>query len=140
MSNPWIDPNSCPSLVVLVDCVAGPLLMQHEAAIALETDIQEGIPVPADAVATAELLRTLISQAIEEMPEGGELTVTACETQGGVELEIADTGRQAEHRWQRLPLAAASLGAELSWQNCPQGGAAVTVRFPPRRQRQQRAA
>ena len=129
MSDHWIDPNSCPTLAVLVESVAGPLLMRHGAPVALEMDINVDLAVPADAVRTADLIRTLVNQAIDEMPQGGDLVVTACETPQGVELEMADTGRDVEQRAQRLPLAAAAIGAQLAWQNCPQGGAAVTVTF-----------
>jgi hypothetical protein len=129
MSDHWIDPNSCPTLAVLVESVAGPLLMQHTAPIALEMDVRADLDVPADPVRTADLVRTLVKQAIDEMPDGGDLTVTACETAHGIELEMADTGSDIEQRAQRLPLAAAAIGAQLVWQNCPQGGAAVTVTF-----------
>ncbi len=129
MSDHWIDPNSCPTLAVLVESVAGPLLMRHAARIALEMDIDIELPVPADAVRTADLIRTLVKQAIDEMPAGGDLTVTACNTQNGIELEMADTGSDIEQRAQRLPMAAAAIGASLVWQNCPQGGAAVTITF-----------
>jgi len=129
MSVHWIDPNSCPTLAVLVESVAGPLLMQHPAPIALEMDVNADVAVPADAVRTAELIRTLVIQAIDEMPEGGDLTVTICEMSQGIELEVADTGNDIEHRARRLPLAAAAIGAQLVWRNCPQGGAAVTVSF-----------
>ena len=129
MSDHWIDPNSCPTLAVLVESVAGPLLMRHAAPIALEMDIDIELPIPADAAGTADLIKTLVNQAIEEMPAGGDLTVTACETPGGIELEMADTGNDIEQRAQRLPMAAAAIGARLIWQNCPQGGAAVTVTF-----------
>ena len=131
MSDLWIDPNSCPTLAVLVESVAGPLLMRHAARIALEMDINTKLPVPADSVRTADLIRTLVNQAIDEMPDGGDLTVTACQTATGIELEVADTGADIEQRAQRLPMAAAAIGAKLSWQNCPQGGAAVTVVFRP---------
>lgn len=131
MSDHWIDPNSCPTLAVLVESVAGPLLMRHAAPIALEMDIDGALSVPADAVRTADLIRTLVNQAIDEMPDGGDLTVTACQTARGIELEVADTGGDIQQRAQRLPMAAAAIGAKLSWQNCPQGGAAVTVVFRP---------
>jgi len=129
MSDHWIDPNSCPTLVVLVESVAGPLLMQHAAPIALEMDINANVAVPADAVRTAELIRTLVIQAIDEMPDGGDLTVTVCEMPQCIELEVADTGSDIEYRARRLPMAAAAIGAQLVWRNCPQGGAAVTVTF-----------
>lgn len=131
MTNRWIDPESCQTLVVLVESIAAPMLMEHSAAIALELDIDTAMRVPADPVQTASLIRTLVGQAISEMPSGGDLTVTACETPRGVELEMADTGGDIEQRATRLPLAAAALGARLDWQNCPQGGGAVTVTFPP---------
>jgi hypothetical protein len=76
------------------------------------------------------LVRTLVDQALSEMPEGGDLTITACETAQGVELEFADTGGDIENRAKRLPLVAAAIGAQLVWRNCPQGGGAVTVTFP----------
>ncbi len=129
MSDHWIDPNSCPTLAFLVESVAGPLLMQHDAPIALEMDIRADLSVPADPVNTADLVRILVNQATAEMPDGGDLTVTACETARGIELEIADTGGDIGQRAQRLPMAAAAIGAQLVWQNCPQGGAAVTVTF-----------
>ena len=129
MSDHWIDPNSCPSLAVLVESVAGPLLMQHSAPVALEMDIPGDLDVPADPVRTADLVRTLVNQALDEMPDGGDLTVAACESPKGIELEIADTGGDIQQRAQRLPMAAAAIGAQLAWQNCPQGGAAVTVTF-----------
>jgi len=71
----------------------------------------------------------LVSQSLSEMPEGGDLTITACETAQGLELELADTGCDIENRVQRTPIAAAAMGVELVWQNCPQGGAAVTMTF-----------
>ena len=63
------------------------------------------------------------------MPEGGDLNIAACKTDQGVELELADSGGDIETRATRLPLAAAAIGAEVRWQNCPQGGGAVTVTF-----------
>lgn len=140
MSNHWINPQSCSTLAVLVDAVASPLLMQHTAPIGLETDIAAGLPIPAEAGRTAELIRSLVSQAIDQMPNGGELMVTACETDCGVELEIADTGGDADQRVQRLPMAAAAIDAQLNWQDCPQGGVAVTIRFPPQSHQRRAAA
>lgn len=131
MSNQRIDPRTCRSLAVLVESVTAPLLVQHTGRISLEVDIDTQLDVPADPAATVLLIRTLVSQALTEMPEGGELTITACETAGGVELEMADTGQDVNDRATRLPLVAAAIGAQVKWQNCPQGGAAVTVSFAP---------
>lgn len=129
MSNRWIEPQACKSLVVLVETVTAPLLIQHESPVCLELDIPTLMPLPADVHQTAELLRTLVIQSLAEMPDGGDLMITACETAGGVELELADSGSDLDQRPQSRPISAASIGANLKWQNCPQGGAAVTIYF-----------
>lgn len=129
MSNQWIDPSSCRSLAVLVESVTAPMLIDHAAPVCLELDIDTALDVPADPVRTVELVKTLVGQALAEMPDGGDLVITACETPRGVELELADTGCDVQDRATRLPLAAAAIGAQVQWQNCPQGGGAVTVTF-----------
>lgn len=131
MPNPWIEPNSCKSLAVLVESVIAPLLIEHASPVCLELDVDTSLLTPADASKTAELLQLLVTQALHEMPNGGDLTVTGCQTATGIELELADTGRSVEEREQRFPLAAASIGAALVWQDCPQGGGAVTIKFRP---------
>jgi signal transduction histidine kinase len=129
MPNHWIDPSQCQSLAVLVESVTAPLLIKHEAAICLELDIDTSFGVPADSERMVDLLQALVNQALAEMPEGGDLTITACETAQGLELELADTGCEIENRLQSTPIAAAAMGLELVWQNCPQGGVAVTLTF-----------
>lgn len=131
MSNHWIDPKASRSLAVLVESVAAPMLIDHSAPVCLELDIDVWLAVPAEPSRTADLIRTLVGQALSEMPDGGDLTVTACETSHGIELEMADTGCDIDERSQRLPLAAAAIGAKVAWKNCPQGGGSVTVTFAP---------
>ena len=130
MSKKWMDPEACKMLAVLVESVTAPLLIQHEAPVCLELDIPTTLQVPADPKQTAELVRTLVVQAIAEMGGAGDLLITACETSNGVELELADSGCDINARAKSLPMVAGLIGAELSWQNCPQGGAAVTIKFP----------
>lgn len=130
MSVHQIDPSSFRSLAILVESVAVPLLREHPTPVCLEVEVDREIEVPGDRAATAELVRVLTQQALSVMPDGGDLTVTGLETGHGVELELADTGRGVDDRERRLPMAAGTLGAEIRWQNCPQGGVAVTVRFP----------
>ena len=139
MSNQWIDPSSCRSLAVLAESVIAPLLIQHRAPVCLELDIDTSLPVPADSSKIVELLNTLVSQSLREMPDGGDLYVTACETPTGIELELADTGCDVNDRERRFPVAAAAIGASVRWQNCPQGGGAVTIQFRPQ-ERARRAA
>lgn len=140
MSSQWIDPSSCRSLVILVESVTAPLLMQHQAPVCLDIDIDAELAVPSDPIPMVELLRALTRQALDEMLHGGDLTITACETADGVELEMADTGSDVGERSKRIPLAAAAIGAQIRWQNCAQGGGAVTVVFPRRSQSRRKAA
>ncbi len=137
MSDYWIDPTKCESLAVLVESVAGRLLIEHQAAICLELDIDVQLDVPADPAWTCDLVRSLVGQSLSEMSTGGDLMITAVQTDQGVELEIADTGGDADGRAQSRPMAAAAIGASIQWQNCPQGGASVTVLFPPPQEDQQ---
>lgn len=139
-SSSWIDPSNSTSLAVLVESVIGPMLMQHPTPVCLELEIDPHLSVPANAAQTVELVRALTRQALDEMRQGGDLMVTACETAEGIEFEMADNGTDVETRSQRIPLVAASLGAKICWQNCPQGGVAVTVLFPARSQSVRKAA
>lgn len=140
MSNHWIDPTTSQSLAVLVESVTAPMLIQHAAAVCLELDIDVELKVPADPQRMVDLVRSLTSQALAEMSHGGDLTITACDTGSGIELEFADTGRDVTVRAQSRPLAAAAIGASLAWQNCPQGGGSVTVSIPVAASGQQRKA
>lgn len=131
MSHYRIDSPNHRSLAVLVESTVAPLLRDHPAPICLELDVPVNLPVPADTSLTGLLLESLTRSAIREMPTGGDLNVTACDVDGRVELEFADTGSRVTARVQTRPLVAAKLGATLRWDNCPQGGAAVTILFPP---------
>ncbi len=92
----------------------------------------------------------LMLNAVDAMPGGGSLIVTSAAGAGGVELEIADSGPGlSEEVCQRafepffstkrggtgLGLAivhriAEVHGGRVTVVNCPDGGAAVTLRFP----------
>jgi hypothetical protein len=126
----WMEPAQCRNLLVLVESVTAPLLIQHQAPVCLELDIELELPVPSDSQRTADLITALSQQALQAMPDGGDLMITACETDAGIELEIADSGIDVANRERHLPIAAAAINADLTWQNCPQGGVAVTILFP----------
>ncbi len=113
------------------------MLIEHRSRICLEMDVDVNLMVPGEPGPTIDLVRALVGQALVEMPEGGDLTLTAIETPRGIELEIADTGSDVENRSKSRPMVAAAIGATLQWQNCPQGGASVTVVFPHRHGDQQ---
>ena len=130
MSHQFIDPMRCDSLAFLMESVASKILRSHEAAICLEIDIDVKLGLPASAETLCELVGSLIKQSLEEMPHGGDLSITGVTNRSGaIELEIADTGTNIETRPQSRPMAAARIDAELQWQDCPQGGGAVTICF-----------
>lgn len=130
MASQWIQPAACRNLAVLIEAVTAPMLIEHPAPVCLEMDVDVNIPIPCDQEKTAELIVALSGQALKAMPDGGDLTITACETQKGIELEIADSGEDFHDRQRTLPISAAAIKADLSWLDCPQGGVAVTITFP----------
>ena len=132
MTHQFIDPVQSDSLAFLVESAARNLLRDYSAPVSLEIDIHEELTLPAGAQSLTSLVTSLIGQALEEMPGGGDLSITAVENlQGGIELEIADTGCEIASRPQSRPMVAAVMHAELQWLNCPQGGGCVTVIFAP---------
>jgi len=140
MSYPKIGQSDHHPLAVVVESVAAPLLMSHPAPVCLEVDIDMDVRLPVDSPSLCQVLDSLVRQALAQMPDGGELTITACESATGVEIELADTGPDVAARPCRLPMIAAAMSADIKWQNCPQGGGAVTVNIPFYRRTIRRAA
>ena len=123
------------SFVHLIAGVLSSRISQRRVAVHVEIDGDADVPVPADPDAVRQLVRLLVDQAIDRMDGRGDLTITLWQNDGRWELELADTGCAVDGRPRRLPILAAQLGARLLWQNCPQGGAAVTVCFDDAAQR-----
>ncbi|WDQ18604.1 ATPase [Rhodopirellula sp. P2] len=140
MSHHFIGQDNDPPLAILVETLASPMLVAHPAPVCLEVDMDETLRLPADQASFCQLMESLIRQALIEMPEGGELTITGCQTNTGIEIELADSGAAVDQRACKLPMIAAALSAELNWQDCPQGGGAVTVKFPHYQVAKRRAA
>jgi signal transduction histidine kinase len=118
-----------------------------------DVDIPWGLSITADRDMLRRATLNLILNALDAMPQGGELAVTGMSHRGSVELEIADSGpgitEDAErrlfepffttkHSGTGLGLAiveriASAHGGDVQASNCPQGGAAFTIRLPRHR-------
>jgi signal transduction histidine kinase len=123
--------------------------------------IDVDIDVPPNTLLTAdrEMIRrallNLILNSIDAMPDGGEIVITSYETPRGVELEVADSGPGLSDEDKRrafepfystkqdgtgLGLAivyhvAEAHGGTVTAMNCPEGGAAFTIKIPRRAMR-----
>jgi len=121
-------------------------------AIRLEIDVALGETVLADREMLRRGVANLLRNALEAMPDGGELVITSYSGPSGFELEIADSGPGIDAEVRRrafepffstkpgatgLGLAivsriVAAHGGQVIAQNCPEGGAAFTLSFPRR--------
>jgi signal transduction histidine kinase len=125
------------------------------AAQSIETiiDIPDRQTLTADRDMLRRAVLNLSLNALDAMPEGGRFFITTYSGPEGLELEIADTGPGLSEQAQRrafepffttksngtgLGLAivdriAEVHGGDVAAANCPEGGAAFTIRIPPRR-------
>ena len=129
-----------------------------EQANAARVETTIDVPANSGVLADREMLTLavthLVSNALEAMPAGGRLVVTSYCGQGGLELEVADSGPglsddalgrafdpfyTTKRDGAGLGLAkvrrvAMAHGGDVVATNCPEGGAAFTLRFPRRSQ------
>ena len=141
------------ALARLVDEVLTSLAPQLTAQrIAAEIDLATNITLQADHGMLRRAVLNLVLNAVDAMPAGGTLVITACDCGGFVELEIADSGEgwsdeartrafepffTTKSNGTGLGLAIVYRivevhGGDVVTTNCPEGGAAVTVRLPRR--------
>jgi len=123
--------------------------MQRQAVQAI-LDVPRNVRLHADRALLRRALLDLVHNALDAMPEGGELTITAYVGRDQLELEVADSGPGLEREIRQtafqpfystkghgLGLGLTIVrqithlhGGEVSVLNCPEGGAAFTLRLP----------
>jgi len=140
----------------LVDEVCDSVGPQLEAQMVdVEIDVPPQTLLTADREMVRRALLNLVLNAVDAMPEGGDLVITSYEGSRGFELEVADSGPGLSAEDQRrvfepfyttkphgtgLGLAvvyhvAEAHGGTVTAANCPEGGAAFTIRFPRKQTR-----
>jgi signal transduction histidine kinase len=128
--------------------------------ISAEIDCSPGLSATADRDMLRRAVLNLVLNALDAMPAGGELMLTACQTKAGLEIEIADSGPgipepivdrlfepffTTKGSGTGLGLAiveriANAHGGKAIVMNCPEGGAAFTLFIPQTSQVMERAA
>jgi signal transduction histidine kinase len=136
---------------LLVEEVLSALAPQLAAqGIAVQVDCPPELRARMDPEMLRRALLNLVLNALDVLPAGGELVITACRTPAGLELEVADSGPgippalverlfepffTTKQGGTGLGLAiveriAAAHGGRVLASNCPEGGAAFTLILP----------
>lgn len=137
----------------LVEEIHGSLAPQlHAQKIRGTIDVDPRLTVLADRDMLRRAILNLVLNALDAMQAGGELVITACHTRYGVEIEVADSGpglsgedlKRAFEPFYTTKSSGAGLGLAIVFRvaevhggdvqamNCPEGGAAFTIRIPQR--------
>lgn len=138
----------------LLEEILDGLAPQLEAqGIEVSLDVPPHTSVTADREMLRRAILNLVLNAVDAMPQGGDLVVTSYDRRSALELEIADSGPGlAEEHLGRvfdpffttkpsgtgLGLSIVhriveSHGGRVTAMNCPEGGAAFTIELPQRR-------
>jgi signal transduction histidine kinase len=119
----------------------------------VELDIPPHTLLDADREMMRRAILNLVLNALDAMPQGGDLVITAYDGPRALELEVADSGpgisetdkpRLFEPFYSTKPTGtglglaivshiAEAHGGSVTATNCPEGGAAFTLRIPRRR-------
>ena len=118
----------------------------------LELDIADGLTLAADRDMLRRAVMNLVLNSLDAMPNGGQLVLTGVDGLHGFELEVGDSGDgipsgvrerifepffTTKNEGTGLGLAivyqiAETHGGSVTAANCPEGGAAITIRIPRR--------
>ncbi len=120
-------PSQCQCLADVVYQVVDELNLENRYLV--EVDIPNDIALPASEHVLRDLIHSLIAQTTASMAPGGELAFIGWESENACELEIADSVGAVTQCRQQAMAVCLNAGAQLNWSQCPQGGAAVTIRF-----------
>jgi signal transduction histidine kinase len=144
----------------LIDEICASLAPQLEAqGIEAINDVSRDLLVDADPAMLRRAVLNLVLNAIDVLVDGGHIVANSYAGTNVVELEIADSGPGLSEEQQRrafepfystksggtgLGLAIVSRmaevhGGDVTVANCPEGGAAFTLRLPARRRVRQAA-
>ena len=119
-------------------------------AIEVDRDVPPHTLLHADREMMQRAILNLVRNAVDAMPKGGHLVITSYEGPFGFELEIADSGPGLSEQEKKelfepsyrtkstanalglsvVSRIAESHGGTVSAINCPEGGAAFTIRIP----------
>jgi two-component system NtrC family sensor kinase len=135
----------------IIKQVITPLQPQLETLhISFTTRLLVERPLVSDEAGLTQIFTNLLCNSIQAMPDGGQITVTTRETQGGIEVIISDSGcgmtaQQVENMFNPfystkaegtgLGLAIGyellhSLGGDINVESKPQQGTTITIILP----------
>ena len=138
-------------LDAMVQDICGDLSPQLAAqSVNAQLDIPQDFCLRGDQGMLRRAILNLVLNAIDVMPSGGDILVTACSHTNGVDIEVADSGPgiaessraqvfepffTTKQDGTGLGLAivqriAEAHGGDVEATNCPEGGAAFTISIP----------